>query len=149
MIHHINKPKLPRGLSYVLKTSIIESLLESSGIDSDAVIDFCAPSSEGYVFEVFYSAPKSPSWESYAQQQLVRDISLGTFPFLFIRAGSVAGAERKTALMGLTNDAFPAFVSWFSRVAALPTNSPLLFKPLFFGATWKAGKISIHQDLLR
>jgi hypothetical protein len=68
---------------------------------------------------------------------------------VYVRAGVVPSAEREEALAALTGEVLPAFVSWLSRIVALPENAPLLHQRPYFNATWRAGVLQVAHDFSR
>jgi hypothetical protein len=56
-IESISKPKLPKGISYVLKTSQLASALSAAGIDIHVALKYWAPRCGGSILEAHYWLP--------------------------------------------------------------------------------------------
>lgn len=54
---HITKPALPKGLSYVLKTSALEQALHASRVECDVELRFWKPTQVGSVLEAYFRKP--------------------------------------------------------------------------------------------
>lgn len=126
----IEKPKLPKGMAYVLKTSMLQAALEQAGIDCHVEVRYWTPQSGDSVLEAHYWLPNSHV----------------AFPRVHVRAGVVQGAERRAAQEALAHEILPVFIDWLAQILALPLNSPVLHGVLHFNATYAAGEIDITHS---
>ncbi len=127
MIDSISKPKLPKGLSYVLKTSQLENALRDAGIDCHVDLVYWVPQSGGSILEAHYWLPN----ENVA------------YPRVYLRTGAVLSNARLPASEALLNRAIPQFVAWLQRILDLPDGSPALQATLYFNATYCDNDIAI------
>jgi hypothetical protein len=119
MIDSISKPKLPKGLSYVLKTSQLAKVLSDAGIDCHIDLVYWLPQGGGSILEAEYWLPNDH----------VR------YPRLYVRAGPVPSGLHAVASESLLASALPQFVRWLRTILALPGRSPALHgKPHFIAA---------------
>jgi len=123
----IEKPRLPAGRTYPLKTSLLTRALADASIPYDIQLRYWTPQADGSVLQAFY-------WPANPNVQSDR---------VLIRAGSVAVADRQRAIELLVERALPAFVGWLKAVQALPTRSPLHSEELTFDATLKGNELSV------
>lgn len=126
----VKKPKLRKGLSYVLKTSLLQEALDQARIDCHVDLKYWTPQSGSSVLEAHYWLPNGNV----------------EYPRVYLRAGVVPITERQAALDALRCDILPAFISWLSRIIALPKGSPKLHGDLYFNATYEDGEIGIIHD---
>lgn len=124
---HIEKPKLRRGLAYVLKSSLLEAALQNAGVDCETSLNYWVPQSGGSVLQAFLWTP-SPRIDHFR---------------LYIRAGAVPAPERKAAALELETSVLPVFAAWASALLALPANAPVLYTEPMFDATWSDGRITM------
>jgi hypothetical protein len=130
MIDSVSKPKVPRGLSYVLKTSQLEHALTEANIECYVQLVYWVPQAGGSILEGHYWLPNE-------------NVS---YPRVYVRAGTVPSALRATASVALVDSALPLFVDWLQGILALPEQSPALLETLYFNATYTdAGLAVTHQ----
>ena len=127
----VEKPKLRKGLSYVLKTSLLQETLDQAQIDCHVDLNYWTPQSGCSVLEAHYWLPNANV----------------DHPRVYVRAGVVPSAERQAALDALRGVGLPAFMSWLSRIIALPKGSPKLQGDLHFDASYGDGEIAITHNL--
>jgi hypothetical protein len=123
----IEKPKLPKGFSYALKTSMLVGALESRGIESTIHLVYWKPQSGGSVLEAHY-------WMPNARISNRR---------VYIRAGCISSSERKAAQEQLSMIALPSFVNWLHHLNSLPDSSSLLVQSPYFEATFVDGQLKV------
>ena len=126
----VEKPKLRKGLSYVLKTSLLQEAIDQARIECHVDLNYWTPQSGCSVLEAHYWLPNANV----------------DYPRVYVRAGVVPSAERQAALDALRGEGLPAFISWLSRIIALPKGSPKLHSDLYFDATYEDGKIGIIHN---
>ena len=123
----VEKPKLRKGLAYVLKTSLLETALAESGIEVATHLVYWTPQGGGSVLEAFYWLPN----ERVPHRRL------------YVRAGSVPVRERPIALEQLRSHALPELVRWLLGLHAQPDDSPALLAKPHFNASFAAGRVSV------
>jgi hypothetical protein len=126
----IEKPKLPKGKLYVLKTSLLQAALEQAHIDCHVDLHYWVPQSGGSILEAHYWPPNANC--SYTR--------------VYVRAGVVPSSEHRAALESLVTSVLPAFIAWLSGIVALPKNSPALQGEPYFNATYNDGRIEISHE---
>ena len=133
MINSVSKPKLPKGLAYVLKTPQLEHSLDEAGIEIHVDLKYWRPQRIGSILEGHYWVPNA------------------NVPYsrVYVRAGCVQSEHRSTACDGLLKTALPGFMNWLTRIVALPEGSPQLATELYFNAVFSDGKITISNTPLR
>ena len=114
----IEKEKLPKGLSYALKTSTIERVLVENQIDTYVHLIY---SKSKIFFDAHYWLPNE---------------NVDYFR-LYVRAGSVQSNQRKDAEIYMNNIVIPAFVVWAKRLTKLPENSTELLSENYFCRNFK------------
>jgi hypothetical protein len=127
IIDFISRPKLPRGLSYVLKTSQLIQVLTDARIDCHIDLVYWAPQSGNSVLEGTYWLPNENV----------------PYPRVYVRAGAVASASRAAASEALRAKALPDFVRWLREILSLPKGSTRLSEPPYFNATFVAEELMI------
>lgn len=127
MIESISKPKLPKGLAYVLKTSHLEQALEEAGIDTPVELVYWMPQETGSILEGHY-------WLANEHVHYAR---------VYVRAGCVAATQRRAAAEALRRLGLPRFVEWLKAIVGLPNDSPKLHTELYFDATYKEDCLSV------
>jgi hypothetical protein len=121
------KPKPPQGLSYVLKSSLLEAALEQAKITCQ--VDLTYGCGEALILRAWYWVPSS----------------MAPYPRVYVQAGVVPSSQRKAAADALGEKVLPAFVAWLSKILALPDNSTAWHGRLVFEATFSHGIIKIAQ----
>jgi len=119
MIESISRPKLPKGYSYVLKTTQLAEALAEAGIDWHFDLVYWLPPTGGSIFERHYWAPRENI----------------PYPRVYVRAGAVTSSLRSAASAALREDALPRFICWVQGLMALPDGSPALAADPYFNAT--------------
>ena len=109
----IEKSKLPKDLSYPLKSSVLENSLESAGIDVN--IHLLYKGSHQF-FEAFYWLPNE-------------NVDYDRF---YIRTGAVKSSDVRKAKAYMENQVIPEFIKWANEIVKLPNNSPKLQEKLHF-----------------
>jgi hypothetical protein len=128
MIDSVSKPKLPKGLSFVLKTSQLEQAL--SDIDCHVDLVYWIPQGGGSILEGHYWLPND------------------NVPYsrVYVRAGAIPSALRFAASEALRESALPKFIGWLRGILALSDRSPALPTEPYFDAQYTAEGLTItHQ----
>lgn len=102
---HIEKDKLPKGMSYPLKSSLLKAALEQAGITTETSL-LVGPNHT--YFEAFFWPPSG-------------DIDYDRF---YIRTGAVAASEGGRAREVIEGQVIPDFIAWARSLLALPCNAP-------------------------
>jgi hypothetical protein len=129
----IEKPKLPKGLSYALKTSILQEAIESAGLDCHINLNYWTPQKVpggDTILECFYWLPNA-------------NVDHDRF---YIRAGSIKSEQRKTAENLLREKVIPVFIKWMKKIKSFPPDSPRLRHNLYFNAVFIDNDVSIYHD---
>ena len=129
----IEKPKLPKGLSYALKTSLLQATLEEAQIDCYVHLNYWRPQTGCSVLEAEYWLPNQNV----------------PYPRVYIRAGVVPSSHHKAASDAIAKNILPAFTEWLLRILALPENSPVLHSKPYFNAAYDNGEVAITNNLLK
>jgi len=103
----INKRKIPRGSSFVLKSSIFEEALQSAGITTDTHLYHSNNSRS--LFAASFSPPNP--YVGYER--------------FFVTAGIVPSAEAEAARQFVASQVIPQFIAWASSILAEPQTSPI------------------------
>jgi hypothetical protein len=130
MIENISKPKLVKGLSYVLKTSQLEKALLDAGIECHVSLVYLMPQSGGSILEGHYWLPNQKV----------------SYPRVYVRAGFVPSALHFTASEVLMESALPKFIDWLGWIITLPERSPALEEDLYFNATYTEKGLKITDS---
>lgn len=125
----VQKPKLRRGLSYVLKTSMLEAAMTSAGLECHTVLNYWVPQSGHSVLYATFWLPN----------QFEDDTRL------FIRAGVVAADERAAAAEALARDVLPALMNWAKGLLGDHPQSPRMYDNPYFDAYWSDGRMTVER----
>lgn len=125
---HSSKPKIPKGISYVLKTSMLESALEENGLDFHVKLQFRIHQWGNLIFQSFFTLPKDIIEKR-----------------VFIYAGVVPNNQRKEALELMKTKVLPSYVSWLKEFDNLPTESPIIYKRPLFAVYYLDGEVQIDR----
>lgn len=126
----VEKTKPPKGRSYVLKTSMLESILEERGIEAAIHLIYWTPQKGSSIFESHYWLPN----ENISNRRV------------YIRAGSLLREDKFIAQEELGRTVLPIFSDWLMYLNTLPSNSPILFKAPYFNASYVDRKLKIHVN---
>jgi hypothetical protein len=126
----VEKPKLPKGLSYALKTSFLQAELDKAQIDCYIHMIYWRPQSGHSILEAQYWLPNQNV--PYAR--------------VYVRAGVVPSGLRMAASNAMVKIILPSFIEWLSRIIALPANSPVLHSEPFFNAGYDNGRVAISNN---
>jgi hypothetical protein len=102
MVHSVSKPKLPKGVSYVLKTSQLDKVLTDAGIDCHVDLVYWQPRDGESILEAHY-------W--LANENV-------PYPRVYVRAGVVPSPLRRAASDVLRSLGLPRFTNWLREVIA-------------------------------
>ena len=117
MINSIEKPKIPKDYSFVLKTKQLEDLLINNNINIHVDLIYCwHPKQIGSIFEVHF-------WPPNANVPYER---------LYIRVGALLKEDAFIAREKMTEIVLPEFVAWFKKISILNENSPIAKTKLRF-----------------
>ncbi len=130
MILKINKPKAPKGFSYVLKSSFLKNALESNNIEISTFITYWKPQ-------------KISSGDNIFECNIRRKDKRVDHDQLLIRTGTVESKNRKDAEELLIQKVIPKFIEWIKKAESLPDNSTLLREFGGFYAFYKDGEVNI------
>ena len=125
-----SKPKLPRGRSYVLNTSVLDAAFAESGARSPVFLNYWSPNPEGSILWVRYWLPNS-------------NVPHRRF---YVRAGSVPSSKRTHAFAQMQSIALPALRRWAACLDSLPDSSALLLAEPYFDAVYADGRLIVAQS---
>lgn len=132
----IDKPKVPKGLSYVVKSSAVENAFGDLEADLNLHINFFT-SKEGKtgrrIFECSYWLPNPnvPYRRFYIQ--------IGTVPF----------EEKKIVNELISESVLPQFAEWAKFMHSMPDNSTLLKHNSYFRVEYNNKKLVIKCEPAR
>lgn len=127
----IEKPKTRKGLSYVLKTSMLKDILDANNIDCNIHLIYWTPRNIPIgetILECHYWLPN-------------KNVDYDRF---YIRAGTVKSESRKVAEKLMKEQVLPKFIDWILHIKSLPATSTLL-ENKYFNAVFKNDKVTIYQ----
>ena len=127
----ISKPPIRKGLSYVLKTSWLQQIMEENGLNCHVDLNYWVPQSGGSILEAEYWLPNANI----------------PYPRVYVRAGALPSDQRRVAADSMLNTVLPAYAKWLGAVLKLPRNSPALHAKPWFCATFDAGNVQVRQQL--
>jgi hypothetical protein len=114
---NIEKARLPKTLSYPVRTSQIEAALAEASVSLDTQLIFS-------ISKIFFDAHFWPASRRIPHERL------------YIRVGAVKAAEAHAARLFMTQHALPSMVSWISEVLGLSTASPSRNTEHYFRQDW-------------
>jgi hypothetical protein len=117
---HIEKARLPKTLSYPVRSSQVESALAAGSIRLDTQLIF-------NISKIFLDAHFWPASRRIPHERL------------YIRVGTVQAEEAHAARMFMVARALPEMVSWIGKVLALPAQSPVRTTEHYFKQDWDGG----------
>jgi hypothetical protein len=124
----IEKPKLPKGRAYVLKTSLLESALAGVNLTCDISLYYWTPQSGSSILEAEYWLPNENRPAT-----------------LFVRAGSLPLDDVGSAREKLETEVLPSFAEWLRSVLNLSYRSTALHaKPRFYAA-YEGGSVKFTR----
>ena len=132
MIDFISKPKLPKGISYVLKTSQLEQALKKlepklEEINCQITLDYWIPQKGNSIFEANYWLPNHHV----------------SYPRIYIRAGAISSELRIKASTNLVNEILPDFINWLDQIV---TKSSPVYENQYFNASYSSnGSIIVNK----
>ncbi len=110
---HIEKRKLPKGLSYPLRASVLEAALSASAFVADTQL---VQGGGSKLFECFFWPPNS---------NMPRER-------LYIRTAAVPEAGADEARKFVENSVIPEFAVWLQAIMALAPNSTIRREEQYF-----------------
>lgn len=129
----INKPKIKKGLSYALQTSMLKDAIDETGLDCNIDLIYWMPQKISVgetILECFYWLPNE-------------NIDYDRF---YIRAGTVKSENRKAARELLKEKVIPRFIDWLTKIKSLPSNSTKLKHNMYFNAVFKDNDVIFFQE---
>jgi hypothetical protein len=102
----IEKCRLPKGMSFVLRSSALEAALDAAGIRTETILLHV----DGSVLLDAFFWPPQPS---------------RPYECFYLRAGAVRSTEANLARRHVETIVIPEFIAWASGILALPMNSPI------------------------
>ncbi len=129
----VEKPKLQKGLSYVLKTSLLKDALEATGLELN--IDL-----------IYWNPYRIPNGETILECHYWLPNENVDHDRFYIRAGTVKSENRKIAQELLKKEVIPKFVDWIIKIKSLLQNSTALKHNMYFNAVFKNDSVKIFCE---
>ncbi|BDD03880.1 hypothetical protein [Aureibacter tunicatorum] len=130
MTFDIEKPKTWKGLSYVLKSSILKDEITSRGIECNVHLIYWTPQlnnqTDCSIIEAEYWLPN-------------QNVEHGRF---YIRSGVVPSSERKKVETILINEVLPKLIDWVE--IQVNTSIEATHRPGMFCAFYKEGELILN-----
>ena len=126
----IEKPKIRKGISYVLQTSILKDAIDAAGIDCN-------------IHLIYWNPYRIPVGETILQCLYWLPNENVDYDRFYIRAGTVQSENRKIAQELLKEEAIPKFIDWVMKIKSLPENSTSLKHNSYFNAVFKDNAVKI------
>lgn len=101
----IEKSRIPKGMSYVLRSSSLEAAMQEAALNIDTTLVHGAG-------EIFFDAHY---WPPHANAPRER---------LYVRAGAIEASRAREARAFVEETVIPDLVRWLGMILALPANSP-------------------------
>jgi len=112
----IEKDKIPKSNSFVLKSSTLEEAMKNAGISVETTLQHL---NSPVLFTAYIWPPRS-------------NVPHNRF---FIRAGCVPSAQAKDARILVETEIVPEFIAWATHILSLPSNSPTRSSDQVFSAS--------------
>ncbi|GMA16368.1 hypothetical protein E5F05_14570 [Deinococcus metallilatus] len=113
MTMRIEKGPLPKGMSFILKSSAFADALSEAGIEIDTQMIYGAG---GIFFDAHFWAPN----ENVGYERL------------YVRVGAVSNNVAAAARRYVEHSVLPELIAWIAELLALPRNSPLRRQQQYF-----------------
>ena len=129
----VEKPKLPKGQSYVLKTSSLQELLNDTHIKTSVHLIYQHTSnslSEIVLLDCHYWLPNA-------------NVPHSRF---YVRTSAVPSKDRKIATDWMQLRVLPELIEWMTKIVAQPVGSTSIYHNMLFSAIFKDGKIRISYS---
>ncbi|BDP41835.1 hypothetical protein DAETH_18040 [Deinococcus aetherius] len=110
----IEKGPLPKGMSFILKSSTLERALTEADIKIDTHLIHGAG---GIFFDAHFWPPNA---------------NVG-YERLYVRAGAVPSGVGQAARIYVEGSVLPDLMDWLAGILALPKNSPIRREKQYFG----------------
>ena len=127
MRFEIEKPKVRKGFSYALQSSMLKEAIDGGGLDCNVHLVYWTPQLLGSIVEAHYWLPNE-------------NVDYDRF---YIRAGVVRAEERAESKAWLSEVAIPELIRRMTFIMQLPTGSNQREAGLFFDALRVNGQFVI------
>ncbi|WP_018343626.1 hypothetical protein [Cytophaga aurantiaca] len=127
----IEKPKTWKGLSYILKSSVLEDAIISNNLDCNVHLIYWTPQRDN---KTDCSLIEAEYWLSNQNVDYAR---------FYIRTGVVPSSDRKKAETLFTEHVLPNLIDWMKHKITLPNNSSI--SSGMFCAFYKNGNLVIEN----
>ena len=130
----IEKPKIRKGLSYVLQTSSLTNALEELHLDIEVIVKYRFYISSGDDYDLINCTLWLPNQRVNYTRYYIEVLAVKT--------------EDKPVIVELINQKIlPAFIAWMKKVTALPDDSTILRQRVFFSAVYKNKQFHISSSV--
>lgn len=130
MTFDIEKPKAWKGLSYVLKSSMLKDEIIARGVDCNVHLIYWTPQRNN---QTNYSIIEAEYWLPNQNVDHTR---------FYIRSGVVPSIDRKKAETILVNEILPKLIDWMENQIKTPIESTN--RPGMFCAFYKEGELILN-----
>lgn len=127
----IEKPKTWKGLSYILKSSILQNAIVSKGLDCYVHLIYMTPQGDNHINCMLINA------EYWLPNQNIN------YCRFYIRTGVVPATERKIVSQILNEEVLPLLLDWMEAQINKPLNSTTLRSGFY--AFYKDSKLVINK----
>ena len=121
----IVKDRLPKGLGYPLKSSVLQAAMEAAGVQTEATL--FKHSGSFWQTRPLFHASFSPPGQLVDNQEEV----------LWIGCRAVPADVCHDARSALEGQIIPSFIEWITKLEALPSNSPIRRETQRFERDWQ------------
>ena len=130
MIKSIEKDKIPKQYSFVLKTKQLEDLIITNDISIHIDLRYVYWQSIGSIFEAEFRLPNN------------------NIPYnrLYIRAGALPNEYVFAARKEMEEIILPEFKIWITNIINLPNNSTHILNKPYFNAIFENNKLQIIKQ---
>lgn len=127
MLASINKSRLPKGLSYALKSSMILGVIEET--ERETTLSYVIQTEPGMILSAHYWFPNKNNPHDR----------------IYITSGAVKSTDRLMAVGLLEDRAIPEFKRWLAKILTLPSNSTERTKDFYFRAELVDGSLNMER----
>lgn len=128
----IEKPKIRKGMSYALQTSLLQEVLANAAVDIDVLLKYWIPNS----FQKGYPIFRCELWPPNASVNYER---------YYIEVCPVKSEDKTRVEELLKQQVLPEFTTWLKRLVTLPANSTYLGQKHYFKAVFQNDQVALSS----
>lgn len=129
----IDKPKIRKGMSYALQTSLLEEVLTDSKVNIDVLLKYWTPN----YFQNGYPIFRCELWPPNSRVNYER---------YYIEVCPVKSEDKIIVEELLKQKVLPEFITWLKRIVAFPDNSTYLDQKLYFKADFNNNQEALSSS---